>query len=323
MHTSRTGVWVALVLSTGTGCRDSHARDGILRVGHFPNVTHAPAVVAHDLSRTGQGWFEPRTDKKVEWFVYNAGPSAMEALVAGSIDLAYIGPGPVLNLYLRAEGREVRVVAGATRGGSALVVKRGSSLRTPADFRNKRIATPQLGNTQDIACRAWLTAGGLKITQDGGDAAVVPTQNPDQLGVFQRGEVDAVWTVEPWVSRLEREADGEVLVDERQALTTVLVASERYLERHRETVAAFVKAHEELIGWLEREKDEALQRTREELMRETGRPIDKGLLAHCWQRMTFATAAEPAAFADLAEAAVRTGMLKKTGDLGRLVEPVR
>jgi NitT/TauT family transport system substrate-binding protein len=318
MRISPHGALLAGLLLTAA-CSD-RAREGVIRVGHFPNVTHAPAVVAHDRTRSGQGWFEARTGRQVEWFVYQAGPSAMEALIVGSIDLAYVGPGPALNAYLRSDGKDVRIVAGAVRGGSALVVKRGSGLRSAADFKQRRIATPQLGNTQDIACRAWLQRGGLQVTALGGDVAVVPTQNPDQLGVFRRGEVDAVWTVEPWVSRLVREADGEVLVDEREAVTTVLVASARFLAKHRDDVARFVRAHEELIAWLDHSRDEAIARTREELSRETARPIDAVLLADCWQRMRFSAEVEPAVLVALAEDAVRTGMLKQAADLGRLVE---
>src|SRR4029077_3908668 len=146
-----------------------------IRAGHFPNVTHVQALVAHALSRQGKGWFEERlgTGTKIDWFVYNAGPSAMEAIFANSIDLTYFGPSPAINAYAKSRGEEIRIVAGAANGGAALVVPKESPFKAPADFRGKRIATPQLGNTQDVSCRAWLTAGGLKITQLGGDAQIL------------------------------------------------------------------------------------------------------------------------------------------------------
>src|SRR5436305_13898634 len=130
----------------------------VIRVGHFPNITHAQGLVAHNLSRQGKGWFEERLGPgiKIEWFVYNAGPSAMEAVFAQSIDLTYVGPGPALNAYTKSNGEEVRLIAGAANGGAALVVQPDQNLNAPADFRGKKIATPQLGNTQDISCRAWL-----------------------------------------------------------------------------------------------------------------------------------------------------------------------
>src|SRR6478672_365296 len=206
-----------------------------MRVGHFPNITHGQGVVAHALSRQGKGWFEQRLGPglRIEWLVYNAGPSAMEAIFANSIDLTYVGPNPAINAYAKSRGAEIRIIAGAVNGGAALVVQQDSELRTAADFRGKKIATPQLGNTQDVAARAWLAAGGLKIRQTGGDAQVLPTPNPDQLLLFRQKQVDAVWAVEPWISRLEQEAGGKTLVDDRDAITTVLVSRTDFLSSQR------------------------------------------------------------------------------------------
>src|SRR6266705_6771080 len=206
-----------------------------IRVGHFPNITHAQGLVAHALSRQGKGWFEQRLGPgtKIEWFIYNAGPSAIEAIFAKSIDLTYVGPGPALNAYTKSNGQEIRLIAGAANGGAGLIVQPDQNLKAAADFRGKKIATPQLGNTQDVSCRAWLAAGGLKITQVGGDAQVLPAANPDQLALFQQKKVDAVWTVEPWVSRLELEAGGKVLVEETDSPTTVLVSSVKFLGANR------------------------------------------------------------------------------------------
>src|SRR5204863_613748 len=231
----------------------------VVRVGHFPNITHAQGLVAHNLSRQGKGWFEERLGPgtKVEWFVYNAGPSAMEAIFAQSIDLTYVGPGPALNAYTKSNGAEVRLIAGAANGGAALVVQPDQNLTAPADFRGKKIATPQLGNTQDISCRAWLVAGGLKITQLGGDAQVLPTQNPDQLALFKTKKIDAVWTVEPWVSRLERESSGKILVEEKDVATTVLVSTAKFLQNQRDLAKKFAEAHAALTDWMAKNPDEA------------------------------------------------------------------
>src|SRR6516162_10304192 len=157
------------------------AEKTLVRVGHFPNITHVQGLVAHNLSRQGKGWFETRLgpDVEIQWFTYNAGPSAMEAIFAKSLELTYVGPGPALNAYAKAQGEEIRMIAGAANGGAALVVQPDAGLKAPGDFKGKKIATPQFGNTQDVACRAWLVAGGLKITQLGGDAQILPTQNPD------------------------------------------------------------------------------------------------------------------------------------------------
>src|SRR3989454_7589438 len=180
----------------------------VIRFGHFPNITHAQGIIAHALTRQGKGWFEERLGPNVEiqWFTYNAGPSAMEAIFAGSLDVTYVGQGPALNAHFKSNGEEIRVISGAANAGAALVVKADSPIRAPADFRGKKIATPQLGNTQDVSCRAWLKAHGFKITLTGGDVLVIPTANPDQLALFQSGGVDAVCTVDARENRLEHES---------------------------------------------------------------------------------------------------------------------
>ena len=294
----------------------------MIRVGHFPNITHVQGLVAQHLSRTGHGWFEPRlgTGVKIEWYIYNAGPSAMEAILADSIDLTYVGPSPALNVYAKSNGEEIRIMAGAAAGGAALVVQPDSGLTQPADFRGKTIATPQLGNTQDIACRAWLANGGLKITQMGGDAFVVPTPNPDQLTLFQQKKVDAVWTVEPWVSRLEREAGGKVLVEQSRESITVLVSSVKFLKTKRELARKFAQAHRELTEWILAHPEEARQMVRQELAAETRAEVSPDLIAQAWKRIVLTTDISPDEFQHFILNAQRAGFIRETPSLSRLIE---
>jgi len=296
--------------------------EAVLRVGHFPNITHAQGLVAHNLSRQGKGWFEERLGPgtKIEWFVYNAGPSAMEAVFAGSIDLTYVGPGPALNAYTKSNGAEVRLIAGSANGGAALVVQPDQNLKAAADFRGKKIATPQLGNTQDISCRAWLIAGGLKITQLGGDAQVLPTQNPDQLSLFQQKKVDAVWTVEPWVSRLERESGGKTLVDEKEVATTVLVSSAKFLQNQRELAKKFAEAHAALTDWMLKNPDEAQKLIKAELLAETRSDMAADLIAQSWKRITFTAETPRASIESFLQNSIKTGFIKTAPDLTKLFE---
>jgi len=293
-----------------------------LRIGHFPNITHVQALVAHNLSRNGKGWFEQRLggDVKIEWYVYNAGPSAMEAIFAKSIDLTYVGPNPAINAYFKSNGDEARVIAGAVNGGSALVVQGVSNLKTAADFRAKKIATPQFGNTQDVAARAWLIAGGLKITQTGGDAQVVPTANPDQLALFKSQQLDGVWTVEPWVSRLESEAAGKVLIDDRDAITTILVARAEFLATQRDLVRKVVAAHRELTEWIKANPAEAQRLAREELEAETHAKFAPELVVSSWNRIVLTSDASLDALKALIASAQSVGFLRNAPDLSRLVE---
>lgn len=318
MNTQRFLLLVAaFVISRAT----VHADTKTLRVGHFPNVTHVQALVAHNLSRQGKGWFEERLggDVKLEWFIYNAGPSAMEAIFANSIDLTYVGPSPALNAYAKSNGEEVRIVAGAANGGAALVVQPDQSLKAAGDFRGKKIATPQLGNTQDVSCRAWLSAGGLKITQLGGDAQVLPTSNADQLPLFQQKKVDAVWTVEPWISRLEREAGGKVLVEEPEAVTTVLVSSVKFLGGNAELAKKFVAAHHALTDWIKANPEEAQKLVVAELAEETRAQISSELIASAWKRIVLTNDVARASLDTFVSHAQKAGFIRSTPDLAKLI----
>ena len=302
-----------VVLMGGTGW----AEPVVVRIGHFPNVTHAQGVIAHR-----NGWFEKRLgpDVKIQWFVYNAGPSAMEAIFANSIDLTYVGPCPALNAYSKSRKDEVRILAGAANGGAALVVQPDGRIKVPGDFRGKKVATPQLGNTQDVECRAWLTQQGFTVTQLGGDVLVLPTANPDQLNLFKDQKVDAVWTVEPWVSRLEREANARVFVDQRETVTTVLVASTKFLREHRDLAKKIVAAHAELTEWIQKNPAEAQNILREELTAETTRPIPAELIAQAWQRLDFTTQIAEPALNKFVKDAQAAGFMRGAPDLDRLIE---
>ena len=293
-----------------------------IRVGHFPNITHAQAVIGHALSRQGKGWFEQRlgADTKIDWFVYNAGPSAIEAIFAKSIDLTYVGPGPALNGYTKSNGAEIRLIAGAANGGAGLIVQPNKNLKSPADFRGKRIATPQLGNTQDISCRAWLTDGGLKITQLGGDAQVIPTANADQLALFKAGKVDGVWTVEPWLSRLEQEASGQVLVEEKEAATTVLISRVKFLSEQRELAKKFAQANAELTDWIVKNTEEAQRLLKAELLEETKSDMSSQIIAGGWKRIVFTAETPRAAVEKFMQNSVRAGFIKTAPDLSKLFE---
>jgi NitT/TauT family transport system substrate-binding protein len=292
-----------------------------IRVGYFPNITHAQALVARSFERQGRGWLQERLgpELKIAWYAYNAGPSAMEAIFAESLDLTYVGPSPAINAYARSGGQEIRIVAGAVNGGSALVVQPNAGLANPADFRGKRIATPQFGNTQDVAARAWLSAGGLRITQAGGDAQVLPTANPDQLALFKSRQIDAAWTVEPWVSRLELEAGGKILVLDEAAVTTVLVSRARFLSAHANVVRRFVAAHRELTDWVAMHPAEAQGMVAAELKVQLRLDVPSRLISHAWPRLTLTADIEPEALREFVRNAQQVGFLRSVPDLSHLV----
>jgi NitT/TauT family transport system substrate-binding protein len=312
-----------ITLVCATVAQSVRADDKVtLRFGHFPNITHAQGVIAHALSRQGKGWFEQRLGPNVEiqWFTYNAGPSAMEALFARSLDLTYVGQGPALNAHFKSNGGEIRVIAGAANGGAALVVKPNGPIKTAADFRGKKLATPQLANTQDISCRAWLKAQGFKVTLTGGDVTVLPTANPDQLALFQSGGVDGVWTVEPWVTRLEREANGKIFLEDNNVITTWLVSSVKFLQDRRDLAKKIVAANAELTQWMQTNPDEAQKILINELKEETKTAFAPEVVVQAWKRIKFTTDVS----GDLVTKAVQdgrdAGFLKGSTDTSKLVE---
>ena len=282
---------LAFALLLVAGCNQENPDSKVIRIGGFPNVTHVQALVARNMSRHGEGWFERYLPGySIEWYTYNAGPTAMEALFGRTADLTYVGPSPALNAYAVSAGREVRILAGAVNGGAALMVAPGSSISVPADFKGRSIATPQLGNTQDVSCRAWLARNGLSCTLEGaGDCRVAPTPNSMQLQLMKQGDIDACWTVEPWVSRLESMAGARILVQEPDVVTTVLVGRVGWLKHHPQEAATIIRAHKELTQWIIDHPEEAQARVVEELTELTQAPMEPELVQSAWKRLKLTT----------------------------------
>jgi NitT/TauT family transport system substrate-binding protein len=233
-----------------------------LKLGYFGNVTHAPALVG-----VSQGHIAGELgDTKLSTQVFNAGPAAIEALNAGAIDATYIGPNPAINSYVKSQGESVHIIAGAAAGGAQLVVR--PEISSAADLRGRTLASPQLGGTQDVALRAWLSAQGYKTNVDGsGDVAINPTENAQTLKLFQDGKLDGAWLPEPWASRLVLTAGAKVLVDEKDLWdgslsgkpgefpTTILIVNQKFAAEHPDTVKALLKGHAKSVDWLNSASD--------------------------------------------------------------------
>lgn len=234
----------------------------------------------------------------------------MEALFGRTVDLTYVGPSPALNAYAVSAGREVRLLAGAVNGGAALMVAPDSGIEYPADFKGRSIATPQLGNTQDVSCRAWLGKNGLSCTlEGGGDCRVSPTPNAMQLQLMKQGDIAACWTVEPWVSRLELMAGARVMVEEPDVVTTVLTARVGWLRRHPREAAIMMRAHRELTAWIVNHPEEAQRRVTEELSELTQAPFDPELVRSAWKRLKLTVEIDRQGLQQFVDDAVGCGLL--------------
>ena len=259
-----------------------------IRVGAFPNITHAQAMVGK-----ANGWFDKAMGPqvKVQWTSFNAGPSAIEALFAGAIDMTYVGPNPAINGYVRSNGEALRVVAGAASGGASLIVRNDSGINKPEDFHGKRVASPQFGNTQDVALRNWLKKKGLKTNDKGGDVQVVPMANPDQLTLFLKKDLDAAWAPEPWATRLIHEGNGRLFVDERslwpngQFVIGLLVVNTKFLKAHPDLVKTWIRANIDLSDWINSHQSEAKKLLNEQLQRETRKALPSSVLDEAFSRM--------------------------------------
>lgn len=312
---------LACALLVVAGCNQENPDSKVIRMGGFPNVTHVQALVARNMSRHGEGWFERYLPGySIEWFTYNAGPTAMEALFGRTADLTYVGPSPALNAYAVSAGREVRILAGAVNGGAALMVAPGSSINTPADFKGRSIATPQLGNTQDVSCRAWLARNGLSCTLEGaGDCRVAPTPNSMQLQLMKQGDIDACWTVEPWVSRLESMAGARILVQEPDVVTTVLVGRVGWLKNHPQEAATLIRAHQELTQWIIDHPEEAQARVVEELTLLTQAPMEPELVRSAWKRLKLTTDIDLPGLKQFVQDAQEAGLLDRVPPLDGMI----
>ncbi|REJ04167.1 aliphatic sulfonate ABC transporter substrate-binding protein [Microbacterium bovistercoris] len=301
------------------GCASASADQGTgkddlaeLRLGYFANVTHAPALVG-----VSEGLFQDALgDVEVKTEVFNAGPAAIEALSAGAIDATYIGPNPAINTFIQSGGQSANIIAGATSGGAALVVS--DEIKTASDLKGATLATPQLGNTQDVALRSWLADEGFETSvSGGGDVNITPTENAQTLTLFQDGEVDGAWVPEPWVSRLVVDAGAKVLIDEKDLWkdgafpTTVLLVRKDFAKEHPEAVEELLEGHIASVQWLDDNAAEAPAVINGALEDATGKGLSDEVLARALQNVTFTVDPHAETFEKLVSNGLAAGTQKK------------
>jgi NitT/TauT family transport system substrate-binding protein len=276
----------ALALSAASGCRKgstSAARP--ITIGYFANLTHAQAVLG-----VASGDFERAVSPApLETKVFNAGPSLIEALFAGAIDIGYVGPGPAISAFARSGGKGIRVVAGAAANGVVIVARKGSGIRSLADLAGRRLGTPQLGNTQDISARHYL-ASALKQTDLGN---VMPIDNAEQVSMFSRGTLDAAWAPEPWGQRLISETDATLIAEEKdlwpsgEFLLTLVVTTPEFLAKHGDVVESVLRVHRSWTKKLADDPETYASALDGALFALTGKKLASGILPAALKRVRF------------------------------------
>lgn len=301
----------------------SSGTEGLIRVGYFPNITHSQALIG--LSR-GDFARILGPDVRIETTLFNAGPSVIEALYAGRLDLAYIGPNPAITGYVRSRGEALRIVAGATSGGASLVVRPDAGIHTLRDMDGKRIATPQLGNTQDVALRQCLAGLGLGPVEAGGTVQVIPTANPQILDLFRQGQIHGAWVPEPWASRLVVEGGGEILLDERTLwpggdfVTAHIIVSAPFLRERPEVVRRWLEAHVDVTLWIQRHPDQAATLLNREIETLTGKALPEEVLTLALSSMRITWDPVASSLHASARAAWQTGFLDHDPDLSHIYD---
>jgi NitT/TauT family transport system substrate-binding protein len=274
--------------ASSNGSSGGSGEDVTLRLGYFPNVTHAPALVGIQNELFDENLPEGTT---LELQDFNAGTDVVEAILAGSLDASYIGPNPAISLYAQ-DPSEIRIVSGATSGGAFLVVN--DEIESPEDLAGKSIASPSLGNTQDVALRAWLLEEGYETTPEGGgDVTVVPQDNATTLTAFQAGDLDGAWVPEPWATRLIEEGGAHVLVDEAELwpdgeyVTTHVIVRTEFLEDHPDVVKGLLEGHVAAVASLADDAEAGAAAVSAQIEEATTQPVDVDLITTTFENLTF------------------------------------
>ncbi|HZB74110.1 MAG TPA: aliphatic sulfonate ABC transporter substrate-binding protein [Nitrososphaeraceae archaeon] len=271
-----------------------------LRIGYFPNLNHAQAVIGLQQDGDFQKILNTNSNNttkgvRVESFVFNAGPSAIEALFGGQIDVAYVGPNPAINGYLASNGQGLRVISGAASGGASFVIRNDSGIKSVNDLGGKKFASPQLGNTQDVSLRKYLVDNGFNTVDNGGNVTVVPVTPADILTLMLKNEIDGAWVPEPWATRLVKEANARIFVDERELwspdgkfVTANIIARTDYLNENPDIVKQFLQAHINKTIWINENKDqEVITAFNGALKKITGKTIPDDEIRDALTRLEF------------------------------------
>lgn len=279
--------FVSVSGTTGATHATRYSQTDILRIGYFPNISHVQAVIG-----LGTGDYQKELGGvNVQTQIFNSGPSEIEALFGNRIDVAYVGPNPAINGYIKSDGQGLRIIAGAASGGVVFVVRNDSGINSVADLGDKKFASPQLGNTQDVALRSFLNKNGYKTSDNGGNIQVINAANADIVTMMLKKDIDGAWVPEPWGTKIEHEANGKILVDERNLwtggkFTTALVAVRSdYLQNHPDIIKKLLEAHVNETLWINDNKEKAIAIFNEQLGNLTGKTFPENELKEAFSRM--------------------------------------
>ena len=246
-------VIVAIAITITSFSDSDQINQDKIRVAFFPSIGHIIPIVGLEEKFFEKGIGE---EKQIETKLFDSGPQVIESIFSGSIDIAYVGPGPIINGFLKSDGKDIKILSGAASGGASFIIQPNSGLESLENFDGKRIASPQISNSQDISLRHYLESHGLKSVEKGGTVFVLNISNPDIYTLFAKGDIDGAWVPEPWATILVQELDGIRLFNEEKLwpneefASVLLIVRTKYLENNPETVQKWVESHEKTVTWI-------------------------------------------------------------------------
>ena len=308
---------------SNTGITGNSAEKKVIRIGYFPNINHAQAVIG-----LGNGDFQKVFGNSVEikTVTFNAGPSAVEALFANQVDVTYVGPNPTINGYVQSQGEGLKVISGVASGGAVFVVRNDAGINSVKDFAGKKFSSPQLGNTQDVALRKYLLANGYKTKENGGNVEVLPATNAEILTLFLKKEIDGAWVPEPWGAKLVKEANGRIFLDERTLwpngdfVTVNLVSRQDFLQKNPDLVQKLAEANIDETNWINDHPGDAQKVFNTELKKLTGKTIPEDEFKEGFSRLKLTWDPVKSSLLKSANDAYEIGFLKQKPNLDGLYD---
>lgn len=312
------GVGLVASLTACGGGSANQSKDGKggtadVRVAYFPNITHSQALVMKNKKTLEEKWGD-KCD--VSWTSFNAGPAETEAIFAGEIDLGYIGPVPALSANAKSNG-EVKIISNSTDAGAVLLKRKDAGIESVADLAGKKVAVPQLGNTQHLCLLNILEENNLKTVDEGGDVTVSASANADILNLIDNGSVDAAIVPEPWGTTIEKNGNAEVLLDEKEVFlegnypTAVVVVHQDFMEKHPDLVKDFLQAHEDTTAYINDNQDEAMGIVNAEIESVTGKSLADDVIKGAFTRMSISTALNQEAIMKFGEISKKEGFIEE------------
>ena len=269
---------IALVGLTQASVDDSQNK---IRVAFFPSIVHAVPIVGMETQTFADNLDD---DLDIEVKIFDSGPQVIESIFSNSVDIAYVGPGPVINGFLKSDGNDLKILAGAANGGASFIIQKNSGLELIENYSGKRVAAPQISNTQDVSLRYYLAENGLKSAEKGGDVFVLNIANPDIYTLFAKGDIDGAWVPEPWATMLVEELNGIRLFDENEFWpenkfsSVLLIGRSDYIEKNPEIIKKWINANEKTVQWINNHPDESKKLYNEFLKSYMGRTLPENIV---------------------------------------------